>query len=87
MSDGARALSAHHVSLIEQDVDAALAELDASLDGELSLIYGDDAEPSDTVLFDLLDSDPDPCPDHPGGHLYLGRCGETRCLHCGRVVG
>ncbi len=74
--------------------DPALARLTSAeittiadgVDAELALIYGDEHEPGD-MEFDLLDSDPDPCPDNPGRHLYLGKCGETRCLHCGRIVG
>jgi hypothetical protein len=75
MFDTSRTLSDHHLDLIRADIDA-----------ELALIYGDDGEPSDTVLFDLLDSDPDPC-HHPGGHVWVGKCGETRCLYCSRIVG
>ena len=71
----ARGLSAHHLKQIQDDVDA-----------ELALIFGDDAEPSDTVLFDLLDCAP--CHESPDyQHSFIGKCGETRCRHCKRIVG
>jgi hypothetical protein len=80
----ARGISAHHLNQIRQDVVDHLGE---HVDAELTEVYGDDAEASDTVLFDLLDCDPDPCPGNPGGHLYVTRCGETVCAHCPKVVG
>ena len=64
-----------------------LAIVNDAVEAELSLMYGDDAEPSDTELFDCLDCDFDPCPDNPGGHVYVGKCGETRCIHCKKIVG
>ena len=41
-------------------------------------VYGD------REILDLLDESND-C-DHPGGHLYLTQCGETRCVHCRKRV-
>jgi hypothetical protein len=63
------------------------ALIEDAVAAELSLMYGDDAEPSDTEIFDCLDFDLDPCSDNPGGHVWLGSCGETVCVHCGKVVG
>lgn len=38
-------------------------------------VYGD------REIFDTLDDDND-CTD-AGGHVYLGQCGEVRCIYCG----
>ncbi len=74
---------------------AELAIVCDTVDAELNDIYGDDAEPNDTVLFDLLDDEreqpehSDPCPRRPQGlpHFFVGCCGETICIHCDKVVG
>jgi hypothetical protein len=66
---------------------AEIAIINDGVDAELAEIYGaDEAEPGD-LEFDLLDFDLSPCPDNPGGHVWLGSCGETVCIHCGKVVG
>jgi len=66
---------------------AELIAIDEAVNAELNLMYGDDSEPSDTELFDCIGFDLDPCSDSLGGHVWLGSCGETRCIHCGKVVG
>lgn len=57
-------------------------EIDEETAAEMQDMPGfsnDDAEGDD-------DSDDDAC-NHPAGHHFIGKCGETRCLHCEKVVG
>jgi hypothetical protein len=63
--------------LVLSMVTAEFAALDPDDFEDAISVYGDDIETN----YDLLE-DHD-CTD-PGGHVFLMRCGNVKCVHCGR---
>lgn len=62
--------------LILDMVTAEFADTDPDGFEDATAVYGDDIETS----HDLLEEHD--CVE-PGGHLFLAKCGNVRCIHCG----
>lgn len=45
----------------------------------------DEIERAENAGDELADLDESDCID-PLGHLFLTSCGETKCVHCGRIA-
>ena len=64
------------VPILDLDVDEAIE------------VYGASAAPEIDGEFecDDLGNQFEVCPDADNGHLFKTHCGETICVHCGRVA-
>jgi hypothetical protein len=77
---------AHIIRTRASEQERALGSIDGDCDDAISdaEVYAGREHYDDRALYDLMDEDNDCI--HDGGHLYLTRCGETTCVHCGKRV-